>query len=471
MSDKLKIKIYRGANQIGGCATEICCGEERILIDLGANLPGTDETVSISDRELVSKVFDGRPCKGVLFTHYHGDHYGLYGQIPDNIPMYIGEAAKEIISVVAKTLYRVADKDVKSIAEYNLKKITNMETYCHGKPIFKTGKIQVTPIMTDHSAMDAYMFLVEAEGKKILFTGDFRDHGIASENNRFWENIAEQVPNDVDILITEGTMMTRDEEAKLNLVHTEEELGEKAGSFLEEADYNFVLVSSTNLDTIMELYRNTPRNKMFIVDTYQAEIMLTAMELRKDVFEQYGAYEVANGKYCRPVYIIGKREEGTDNVYISGPIMMKLRERAEMIHPKFHIGYADYKRMREKGIVMLIRPNRYREKYESCFEEVIREFSFKDMQLLYSMWKGYIEGSKVDEDILYMTKLFSNRIDLHTSGHAYVETIAKLINTTKPKKVIPMHTEFAKGFQEKKEFEDCTAEVIFLKDMESYVLE
>ena len=32
MSEKLKITIYRGANQIGGCATEICYGEERILI-------------------------------------------------------------------------------------------------------------------------------------------------------------------------------------------------------------------------------------------------------------------------------------------------------------------------------------------------------------------------------------------------------------------------------------------------------
>lgn len=471
MSEKLKIKIYRGANQIGGCATEICYGEERIVIDLGANLPGTDETVSISDKELVQKVFNGRPCKGILFTHYHGDHYGLYSQIPEGIPMYIGEAAKDIVLVVAKTLLRVAEEDKKSTAENNVKKILSMKTYQHGKTIFKTGKIQVTPIMTDHSAMDAYMFLVEVAGKKILFTGDFRDHGIASENNRFWKTIEESVPKDVDILITEGTMLTRDEEVKLNLVHTEEELGKKAGEVLEERDYNFVLVASTNLDTIMELYRNTPKNKMFIVDAYQAEIMLTAMEHRKDVFMQYGAYEMAGGKYCRPIYIIGTREAGTDNVYVSGPVMMKLRERAEKIHPKFHIGYADYKRMREKGIVMLVRPNRYREKYESCFEEVIREFSSEEMQLIYSMWKGYIEGKKVDADILHMTKFFSHRKDLHTSGHAYVESIAKLINTVKPKKVIPMHTEFAKGFQEKEEFASCTAEIVLLKDMETYVLE
>jgi len=406
-----------------------------------------------------------------LFTHYHGDHYGLYGQIPEDVPMYIGEAAKEIVSVVAKTLHRVAEEDSKRTTENNVKKILSMKTYRHVEPIFQTGKIQVTPMMTDHSAMDAYMFLVEAKGKKILFTGDFRDHGIASENNRFWEKLEETVPENVDILITEGTMMTRDEEAKQNLVHTEEELGKKAGEFFDECDFNFVLVSSTNLDTIMEIYRNTPNNKMFVVDAYQADIILTAMELKKDVFKQYGAYEMEGGKYCKPIYIIGKREIGTDNVHVTGPVMMKFRERAKRIHNKFHIGYADYQRMKEKGIVMLVRPNRYREKYESCFEEVIREFSSEDIQLIYSMWKGYIEGNKVDEDILHMTNVFSKRIDLHTSGHAYVETIAKLINNVKPRKVIPMHTEFAKGFQEKAEFSAYAGEMVLLDDMESYVVE
>ena len=30
---------------------------------------------------------------------------------------------------------------------------------------------------------------------------------------------------------------------------------------------------------------------------------------------------------------------------------------------------------------------------------------------------------------------------LHTSGHAYVETIANLIKTVDPKWILPMHTE------------------------------
>lgn len=35
---------------------------------------------------------------------------------------------------------------------------------------------------------------------------------------------------------------------------------------------------------------------------------------------------------------------------------------------------------------------------------------------------------------------------LHTSGHAYAETIAKLIETVDPKFIVPMHTEKADEF-------------------------
>lgn len=462
MSETLKIKIYRGANQIGGCATEISYGEERILIDLGANLPGTNEAISMSDKELLSKVFDGRPCKGVLFTHYHGDHNGLWREIPDNVDMYIGGVAKEIMSVLAKTLSE-------SKGPEPVEAISSLNTFRHGEPIFETGKIQVTPIMTDHSAIDAYMFLIEVAEKRILFTGDFRDHGIASENNRFWNILKECVPEAIDVLITEGTMMSRGEEVKKNIVHTEQELGIKAKEIFKKCAYNFVLVSSTNLDTIMELYRNTPKGKLFVVDSYQAEVMLTAMKLRKNLFEKYNAQELKKGEFCKPIYVIGKRGHGSNRVFAKNIDMLKAM--AEKIHLNFWVGKANYDKLAERGFVMLVRPNRFRENGENCFEEAIKNFSDKEVQLIYSMWKGYLEGDKADKDIVYLEKLFPDRIDLHTSGHAYVETIAKLINEVKPKKVIPMHTEFANGFQEKEEFANYDGEIILLKDLESYIVE
>ena len=99
----IRIKIHRGTHHIGGCATEIECDGERILIDLGANLPGSDEEAAISDSKLLDSVFGvhrKRHFDSILFSHYHGDHYGLYKEIPEGIPLYIGSCAKQILHIV-----------------------------------------------------------------------------------------------------------------------------------------------------------------------------------------------------------------------------------------------------------------------------------------------------------------------------------------------------------------------------------
>ena len=38
----MKINIHRGANQIGGCITEISTDKAKIFIDFGSNLPGSE---------------------------------------------------------------------------------------------------------------------------------------------------------------------------------------------------------------------------------------------------------------------------------------------------------------------------------------------------------------------------------------------------------------------------------------------
>ncbi len=68
--------------------------------------------------------------------------------------------------------------------------------------------IRITPILVDHSAYDAYMFIFEADGKTIVHTGDFRTHERLGK--KLFERI-EIAPSGktVDVLITEGTMMSR----------------------------------------------------------------------------------------------------------------------------------------------------------------------------------------------------------------------------------------------------------------------
>lgn len=464
----LRIKIHRGTHQIGGCATEIECDGERILIDLGANLPGSNEQENISDSKLIDSVFGvnrERHFDAILFSHYHGDHYGLYKEIPQEIiqktPMYIGSCAKQILSIVTSYIDINSEKKGRDI-------IDGMKEYDRGHKICELKKMKITPFTVDHSALDAYMFLIEADGKSILFTGDFREHGIANERGQLWRVLEKYVGIHIDILITEGTMLSRtnkadENEPDDNIVQTEAELGQKAAEYFDSKKYNFVIVSSTNLDSIMEFYQNTPDNKLFICDQYQAKVLMTAMENRGKEFTQYRSKKESSGLY-KKICIIGN---------VNNYVYRSLQKRGEALRnkglPQVYFKRIEDNDIGDNGFVMLVRPNRFfstngPSRFESLFQ-FYRHNCKEQVNLIYSMWKGYLNGDKEDKDITRFIDGFEY-IPLHTSGHAYVETIQKLLKKTEPRIIIPMHTEMADEFGKMEEFKQYSDRVKVLQDGE-----
>jgi ribonuclease J len=55
--------------------------------------------------------------------------------------------------------------------------------------------------------------------------------------------------------------------------------------------------------------------------------------------------------------------------------------------------------------------------------------------LIYSMWNGYLKDVK---------DFWANNgvkiIEVHTSGHAYIDELTEFVNAIKPKNIIPNHT-------------------------------
>ncbi len=436
MSDAT-FKIFRGSHQIGGCSSEFRLGEHRIIIDFGANLPGT-ENVQIDDNALVETVFrndnDIIATDAVLFTHYHGDHVGLKCFVPKSIPIYIGGTAKEIMKIIAS---RVDFRNEKTGAAElpKMPVIERMIPYPTGGTELNFSGISVTPLYIDHSALDSYMFVIEMDGKRILYTGDFREHGI---NGDVFERLVETYVGKVDILITEGTMLSRTKETAANIVKTEEDLGCEATKVFAAHHENVVLVSSTNLDSIMEFYHAVPDGMAFLCDAYQAEIMQAAIKA------------VNKGKYR-----YGK------NIYVLCPdnkkaYMHDLNDR--------HFIMADKTKYDEKGFIMLARPNK------PMFRKLLA--GLHDPHIIYSMWSGYLKGGKCEDknivDFLSGHDDKEHLTPLHTSGHAYVETIARLIEKTQPEVIIPMHTESADEFAEVPEFAAYKDRVNGLRDGETY---
>lgn len=386
----MQIKIYRGTHNIGGCVTEIKTEAARIIIDMGEELPSAD--CAAEHLLEIEGVTNGLPdCDAVLITHYHGDHVGMFEKVLPDIPVYMGKAAKQIYrfvqSVLKSKLCKGCPEKVNTFKEFNV-----------GVPIC-FGDIKVTPYTIDHSAFDAYMLLIEAEGKRVLHTGDFRMHGVKGKK---MPAVFEKYCKNIDVLITEGTMLSRMGEK----IITEHELGMQAEKLLHENKYVFALCSSTNIDTIAEFYNAAIKNKktlMICEESFQKEIL-----------------KIVTRNTTSPFYDFERQK-----IYAYGSNLHEL--------------------MTERGFFFLGRTNYVTQKAIEAFP---------DSLLIYSMWSGYLDKSHPAYDE-YKSNFVNNAVNrgcrmihLHTSGHAGVEEIKQVCEITNAKTVIPIHTEMPERFTE-----------------------
>lgn len=394
----MKLCIHRGTHQIGGIAAEISTASTRILIDMGDELSLDPNFVSTPLN--IPGVTDGNGhCDAVLFTHYHGDHTGQMLRIRPDIPLYAGALAKDIMRLSSAHSWK---KD-----EVLCKRIETIRTFSAGMP-FLIGDIQITPFGIGHSAADSYLFLIEADGKRILYTGDFRLHGVRGKT---MDKILDRRIGKVDVVVTEGTTVSRSEHE----VVTEWDLQKRVKAYLRQYKYVFVLCAATNLDRIFALARAVPRGKYCICDEYQKTL----------------------------VQVVSDRWSSLSTFYE----MPKLNTPGPGILQGFQ----------ERGGLMFVRVNRQ-------FERIIRQFDPQQSILLYSMWDGYRTkpGSTIS-DFLALTDTWET---LHTSGHASPEDLRHVIEKADPEIVIPIHTEAPQKMQTLCQ----NRKVILLKDREELLL-
>ncbi len=466
----VNITIQRGSHHIGGSCTEYGLGDERIIVDFGQNLPG-NSGAGISDEQLLNVVLGAkenlRPALAILFSHYHGDHIGLFAEVYNrnpSIPMYIGKLAKEIELILAERLEKIRGVTKPIVERMHVFQVEKNQQI--GRPLFFADRrIKATPIRADHSAIDAYMFLIEMGGKRLLHTGDFRDHGIASERGKF-ESILKQIGR-VDVLNTEATMLSRLGNNADNAIVTEDDLGKRAQKIFQNHKVTMVVVSSTNIDSFMEFYRNVPNNREIICDNYQAEVFKQVVAARS---------EEADG------YSIAKRYCNSDRYMLVMGGLANLEDPGHFMHlniPKL----LDKLNKPDQGAVVFCRPTGNPKNEISKFEKLFDRLRDYDPYIIYSQWEGYLGDphnakAKEDPNVTGFMKYClgehyledrSHWEQLHTSGHAYRETIRKLIKETKPGVIIPMHTECADDFKRIMELEDYQdGRVVVLRDGERY---
>ena len=414
----MEIIIHRGTHQIGGCVTEIKTEEARIIIDMGTPLPGSkteDEfdvagenvialpgvTVPVASDIETEKIKDGcsvnaQLCDGVFITHYHGDHIGMIDRLLPEIPLYIGKAAKEIYSIYCG----------KTKQDEKVKRLRNAHAYTAGQPI-QIKDITVTPLLTSHSALDAYMLLIEAEGKTVLHTGDFSLHGV--EGKKWLEavkkHLAEKNTASIDYLICEGTMLPDQKRTS----PTEMDVVGQIDVLMKKYKKVFVLCSSTHIDRIAEFYHHRNCHAPMVSDLYQNIIL---QYVTKAYGESEYFYRIKDAYAYFPDYI-------------------------DIENPKLQ------EWMDERGFVALIRSN-YWSKWmlEHYYDE-------KDSAIVYSMWSGYLkEGPAKNEYLCEFLKPYKFTAFIHAGGHSLPEEIKVFVDVINPSHIIPIQTEHPDAMRE-----------------------
>lgn len=382
----MTVTIHRGAHQIGGCVTEYRTKTTRILVDLGSPLPGAPGPATL---RLPGVTEPGEPCQGIFFTHYHGDHMGEIDRVLPTVPLWMGETAREVAQVLYRRLRRVPGTN----AHQTLDALARTHTFRPGRPV-PVGDLTITPILEDHSAFDAYQFLIEGEGVRVLHTGDFRAHG---PRGRGLKKALQRYVGRVDWVVCEGTTLGRPAEKPL----TERVLGQQAQQIMGRYRYVFALCSSTNIDRIATLHRANPNGRLTICDRYQRQVL--------NVVQRHHGAKSAFYRF--------------DTVWWPYSEAAKPRLRA----------WANW-----QGFLLFVRPTRR-------FRNIMERYR-ADSVVLYSQWSGYREGPHADPRIQRFLEGFSV-IPLHTSGHADPATLQQICRLVNPRGIIPLHSERPEEFR------------------------
>ena len=405
----MQVKILKGTNQIGGVFTEIASKEAKIMIDFGDDLDGVKRLENMEGLTIGKPAYDG-----VFITHNHQDHMGRIDDILDGVPVYMSDLSRKIFETVfcfSKNKGKIHRKTI------------NLE---EGKTV-TIKDMKITPYIVDHSAYNSFMLLIEAEGKRILHTGDFRNHGYKGV---LLEGTLKKIGK-IDLLITEGTTLSREQVKSKTETELVEDIVEKTKNY----DQVLMLMSTTNIDRVTTMQRVANKTgKTVIHDIVLSNVLQLVTQKIPNALNSKNV-----GVYL-PSSIYIKRDKEEYKKYIE-PFQEKINETGKLLHDKF---------------IMNIRVSMLKD------IERLKDKVLNNCCVVYSMWEGYQKEEIYKKFLSRMKELNIDVFHLHVSGHADYTAFHQLIEITKPNAVIPMHTE------NKEKIKDFTDKAVILEDMETF---
>lgn len=413
----MKVTILKGSHEIGGSCIQLSSGKTTILLDAGLPLSADSQPVDLSRLTV----------DALLVSHPHQDHFGLMASLPPGTPVYMGALARSLID--ATQVYLGKDRYALDFHDFKA-----------WQP-FTIGDFTITAYLVDHSAADACAFLIEAEGKRLFYSGDLRSHG---RKGILFENLVKRPIRDIDLLFLEGTMLHRNNDLFPDETAVENTIFE---TIRQQKNISFLLSSSQNIDRIVSAHRACKRaGKLLVIDIYTAWVLEQLRQITQNTpamdwpeLRVFASHSQDEKLKANPEYFGDFRKR-----------LYRHRVKREELHatPESFLYFGKM----------------------SSFH-LIDEFKNDagPVNVIYSQWLGYLDGKHADyygsdQIAAYRNDPAVNFVYAHTSGHAPVEDLKKLATALKPRMLVPIHTEHAERFQD--HFDNVT----LIRDNEPFVL-
>lgn len=391
------LTIHRAADEIGGNCIELECEGHRLLLDAGSPL---QPDATATGQAVIPRTLDtSAPVDALVISHPHQDHCGLLRDLPTTWPVWCGAASEVLIRMTASLSGAVLQQDFRNYS---------------AQSVFHAGPFSITPYLTDHSAFDAYMLLVECAGKRLLYSGDFRRVGRKAV---LVDRLMKSPPPDVDVLLLEGTTLGRTE-----AFPSEAELEEEfVAIFRGTPGRVFVTWSAQNIDRTVTIYRACKRtNRTLVLDLYTVDV-LERLSVLHDTLPRLGWPNV------RAVVTSSMKRLYESPDRMNAPVFVERCAQSGNAMGATELSVA-------RDSVVMLRPS------------LLRDFSRKGMSIrptdawIFSMWSGYLKTPEY-EDVWHSFESAGAAVaKIHTSGHASRDDLEAFAQRIAARHLVPIHS-------------------------------
>jgi ribonuclease J len=423
------VTFLGGVREIGGNKVLVEDGPDRILFDFGPSfspqweeyyvdylqprstspakdllefgliprLKGLYSREALADADLA---YTAPEVSAIFVSHAHADHAGHLGLVDPDIPVYVGEGTRDLLSAI----------ETSSPMKYGSH---DWRTFRDRTPV-RVGRLEVVPYPVDHSIPFAYGFLVRTSEGTLVYTGDFRHHGPrAAATHEFFRAAGEERPA---ALLIEGTRAGPDSRRNL----TEHGVRTEVDRLLERhAGLALACTYPRDVDRLTTLYSAArAANRELVVSVRTAHLL-------SSIAPRWTSGELP---------VVGSTE---------GLVVYQRKKKRFFTWEKPFLDAAlSAEEVREHGGRYLLALDLMH------FPELIDLRPPRGAPFIHSMSEPFSEDD-VDDRVMHnwLDHFGLEFHQMHASGHAAAGELMEIIRSVRPHTVYPIHTEHPEAFQ------------------------